>query len=621
MKKRAAAGRMASAKRTATKDPLEKLDRHLRALLGRADAPVIDKAGMTHLNETRVVLQKRRDEDPAVFTRMVRRQAGLGATVERLFPWVRPRRDLPTLQDFFLVRWPGLDPRALNVNPYDLAYALQEATRSVSASPDPLVALGPTASAVREPDSVPDPSVMLRSTPPDNAGWHLFAANVPPAWGLTSGLGAGIVVGHVDTGIVPHVLLGGRVNLSGGFDFLRPGSPPIDPLPAAGTRADVPGHGTFSSTVIAGSLDPGVPVATGAAQARPTTTFSGVAPGVTILPTRVTRSVVVGPLSYVAQAIQFLTAGGAHVISISLGGPSISPFLHYSLNNAVLNDVIVVAAAGQGTPVVVMPAALRNCIAVAGTKLNDTTGLSNDFTVMRDRLTLWGPSAFGPKVGIAAPAKDIRHGAPGSVDGSGMHTAIGGLSQGTTFATAMVAGVAALWLDKQMRPTLVSRYRNLRSLQSVFKEILAGSAFVPGGWHRRWGPGALDAAAALNELLPPGNPGPPPAFLAYRNRFDRHDVLEWFEDAFPDLSPDALRAALRRLLPASSAAEWRNALERFGAELLTRLGEDADAAAGFIETGVAEAAADAAAAADQARQTAEALVDQASDRLRGALGL
>jgi hypothetical protein len=580
--------------------------------------PVIDTHDTTQLDETRIVLQKRRNETAATFVTRVREHAGPGSVVEPLFQWYRPRKDLPTLQDFFLVRWPGLDPRKLMVDQYDLAYELQDRTRSVSASPDPLVALGPASSHVREPDSVPDPAVISRANPVDNANWQLFAANVPPAWALAAG--SGIVVGHIDTGIVPHILLGSRVDFANGYDFLEPGTRPVDPLPPSSLPGDTPGHGTFSSTTIAGGLDPGVPTASAGATFRPTTNFSGVAPAATILPVRATRNVVLGPLSSVSKAIEFLTSSNVDVISISLAGPAFSPHLHWALNNAISNHILVVAAAGQIAGGVLLPAALRQCLAVAGTKLGDTKGLSNDFAVMRDRLTLWTPSAKGPKVGIAAPAKDIRHGAPGAIDATGANTGMGGPSQGTTFATAMVAGVAALWLERHGRSALETLYRHRQSLQAVFKQVLARSAYRPHHWGPTWGPGALDAKGALDEPLPAPFPPALPSLASFLSQFNSYDAFQSFEDVFPDVDPAALRAALRRLFPANSEAEWRAAIERFGVELLNRLTADADAAARFVEAGVAEAANDAAAAAEQARQTAAALADQVSHRLRGRLG-
>ena len=594
------------------------LDGHLRTLLG-TDTPVIDTSDMKVLSETRVILQKGRKTNAAKFVERLRSAAGPGAEVSPLFPWYRPRTDLPSLQDFFLVTWPQLDPRSLTVNQYDLAYALQDATKAVSASPDPLVALGPASleSVIREPDSIPDPACVARAAPVDNAQWQLFAANVPAAWSLAPAHGKGIVVGHIDTGVVPHRLLPEpRLDLAGGFDFLRPGSPPVDPLPAVdivdGFRADIPGHGTFSSSVIGAEPDA-------------TTTFSGTAPGVTIRPVRVTRSVVmgpVGPLSFLAQALCFLTASGVDVISISLGGATIAPAMHHALNNAVLNNVIVIAAAGQVFREVALPAALRNCIAVAGAKLIETTNLSNDFAVMRDRMTLWSRSAHGQKVAIAAPAKDIRHGSPDRENPTGPHSAIGGPSQGTTFATATVAGVAALWLEFRDRAILRDRYRNFRSLQSVFKKLLGSSAYVPPNWRWNWGPGVLDAEAVLKASLPPGAPsGPSPSFAGFVAQHEGHDVLEWFEDLFPDLSPEALRAGLRRLLGAGSEAELRARIDQLGAELLTRLASDAGAAEHFVAASVAEASSDAAAAAEEARRSAEGIAGAASRRLRDAFGL
>lgn len=590
----------------------------LEKLLGREGRPVVHQP-LQPLHEFRVVMQKPRTVARAAYIRQLRQQLGTGLRIEPLFPGLRPGKDLPTLADFFLVRWPGLATDALAANPHDIAYALQDATKSVSATPESSVQASSTWPC-RESDSNPDPNASSGANPIIGADWHLWATNVPAAWGALAAAGMadrgeGIVVGHIDTGIVRHQLLEPRVDFAGGHDYLREGELPIDPLPEPVLPGDVPGHGTMSSSVIVGVL-------------HPATGFSGVAPDASVLPMRVTRNVVVGPFSHVAQAIFLATAGGADLISISLGGVSVSPHLHYAVNNATFNNVMVIAAAGQCTKLVVMPAALRNCVAVAGTKLKDTTNMTPEFDVLKDRLTLWSPSASGPKIAITAPAKDIRCAAPNrNPPGNGIHTAMAAPSQGTTFATAIVAGAAVLWLRRHGRKPLSARYQDWRSLTTIFKQLLADSAYRPPGWPaKRWGPGALDVKALLDQPLPPGRPGLPDlsglrqAFLAGH---DRMDVVEWFEDTFAEFDPQAVRAALRRLFPAATDQEWRERVAQLGAEALARLAANEQAAQAFADTVRAETEATAAAAAQAAQRAAEAaqeLAQQASQRLRGALG-
>lgn len=591
-------------------------DQGLQRLLGRSGRPVIDLA-LRPQHEFRLVMQKPPGVSKAAYTRQLRQLLGTGVRVEPLFEEYRPGQDLPTLADFFLVRWPGLDSATLAENPYDIGYALQDATKSVSATPESTVQAS-AANPCREPNSSPDPSKQGGGSSMDSADWYLRAANVPGAWDLLaaqgiSDRGAGIVVGHIDTGIVRHTLLEPRVDFGNGKDYLREGQLPVDPLPTRERPGDVPGHGTFSSSVIAGAVDPA-------------TRFSGVAPGATLLPFRVTTNVVVGPFSHVAKAIVRATAGNADLISISLGGPALSPHLHYAVNNATYNNVMVIAAAGQCVKFVVLPAALRNCVSAGGAKLTTTSGAgAADFDVLRDRLTLWSRSASG-KVSIVAPAKDIPCASPNrdSPDPN-PHSALTDQQQGTTFATAMVAGAAVLWLRRHGRKPLSDRYRNWRSVTTIFKRLLAESAHQPPGWQANWGPGVLDVKRLLERPLPPGAPGfpdLPAARQAFLDEHNRMDVAEWFEDVMSQFDPQAVRAALRRLFPAGTEQEWQERLAQFGAEALARIATNARAGEEFAAAVRAEAqatAASAAEAAERAAEAARALADEASGRLRQAL--
>jgi hypothetical protein len=564
-----------------------------------------------------VVLQTAPGRSLASVRSDVRRQFGSLATVEPLFPGFRIGRDLPVLREFLLVRIPGLPSAALNVNPFDIAYALADATKAVGATPAALPSGGPP-NPCREVDSDPPPAVST---------WFLTAANVPAAWAILDAdgkdRGGGTLIAQPDTGVVPHVLLGGRLDLRNDADLLRPGEPPIDPLPSPGIVGEIPGHGTFGATVIAGAPVP-APANPQPAD-RELAAYSGVAPAATILPVRCTRNVVVN-VTDLALAIHYATAAGAHVISIALGNLALTPFLHEAVSNAFFNDVLVVAAAGQCEPFVVMPAAHARCIAVAATKLADTTADHSTFEKACDITTLWTPSARGPQLDIAAPGKDITHGAPGATNPAGLATALGGPSQGTTFATAILAGIAALWRKHHGRA--LRRFRNFRPLEDVFREILRATARRPPGWDLSWGPGIVDAAAVLREPLPWAPPTPPSAddFLA---GFPRFRALDWFVQSFPDLSPAAVRAALERLF--GGAPDWEAQLERFETEMVDRFRNSADAVRQFTETARAEAAAQAAtaaaeaaaaaqAAATAAAETVEHLVDEGSNQLRDALG-
>jgi hypothetical protein len=615
--------RVATNARGKKRSPSHSRHARLVRLLGLARGEtLLDPGRLLRLSETQLVLQASPGRSHASVRADVRSRLGQLAIVEPVFPGYREGQDLPVLRDFFLVRIPDLPSAALDVNPFDIAYALADATKSVGAMPAAL----PSSSSGGGP---PNPCQEPESSPPVRiSSWHLIAANVPAAWDILAAegndRGGGTLIAQADTGVVQHVLLDGRLDLRSGADLLQPGQLPIDPLPPSSQPGEIPGHGTFGATIIAGAPVPEPPNPT--PRDRALAAFSGVAPEASILPVRCTRNVVVN-LTDLARAIHYATTAGAHVISIALGNLALTPCLSHAVSNAAFNDILIVAAAGQCEPVVVMPAAHARCLAVAGTKLKDTSGDYSTFEKACDLTTLWERSAVGFPVDIAAPAKDIVHGSQGSLNNAMRHTALGGPSQGTTFATAILAGIAALWRKHHGRA--LRRFRNFKTLQNVFRDIVRDSARRPPGWHTIWGPGIVDAAGVLSAPLPwaPPSPPAPGPFIQSLSQFR---TLDFFEQSFAPLDPAAIHAALQRLF--GGAADWQAQLDRFATEIVDRFQADPEALRQFIETARAEAtaraaaaAADAAAAAEAAAaaaaETVERVAEEGSNRLRGALGV
>ena len=82
--------------------------------------------------------------------------------------------------------------------------------------------------------------------------------------------------------------------------------------------------------------------------------------------------------------------------------------------------------------------------------------------------------------------------------------------EGTSYATAMTAGAAALWLAHHGREACLNAAGLAHlSLHDYFAYLLRESARVPPGWSRRYGTGVLDCLALLERGLPV-QPGPPP---------------------------------------------------------------------------------------------------------------
>jgi hypothetical protein len=165
----------------------------------------------------------------------------------------------------------------------------------------------------------------------------------------------------------------------------------------------------------------------------PATEFvSGVAPGARLVPLRVHRSVVHFKTGNLARAIsnaagddRTLVKKRADVISISMGGlPGWA--LWKAVRLARDKGVIVVAAAGNEVGTVVWPARFKEVVAVSASNVE---------------CGVWDGASRGRAVDITAPGESVWRAA---TDPPGQDSI--GMGQGTTFATATVAGVAALWL-------------------------------------------------------------------------------------------------------------------------------------------------------------------------------
>ncbi|MGH3768964.1 MAG: S8 family peptidase [Pseudonocardiaceae bacterium] len=349
------------------------------------------------------------------------------------------------------------------------AYALEEAFGLEAAEPDLPTRLFP------EPEPGPPDGTPLPESadfpfgcqaPREDALdqrplWALDAMRVQQAWAFSEvrqrpDRGAGVIVAQPDTGITMHVELDG-ISHAPGFDVLDNDPDPTDPLVAG--FGDNPGHGTGTASVVV-SLPPG--------------RVTGTAPRAQHMAIRAIESVIRITQVTVASAIDWAVEHGAQVITMSLGGiPSFS--LNRALRRAVQADVIVLAAAGNCVGTVVWPARYDECIAVAGVDVRDAR---------------WRGSSHGSAVDISAPAENVfRATVPTGVD----------QGQGTSFAVALTAGVAALWLAHHGRANLIAAARvRGETVQVMFNRLLRASARRPAGWDSfEMGAGIVDAQALL----------------------------------------------------------------------------------------------------------------------------
>lgn len=405
------------------------------------------------------------DHDDARLRQEITTATGLSAQVSPLFP-----AD-PELDAHRLLELPGLTglPRETL---FDLARVLREITGADTVDPD----LG--SDYYVDDRGIPSPGTEGFDLTfwcwagddklPKDPDWAIVKTHTPETWAFSKqqgrpSQGEGIRVFQPDTGVVTwHTELPpGLQNNPGAFNLVEPGRAPID-LMSGGSN---PGHGTGTSSVVV-SPEGGK--------------MRGAAPKATLVPIRCLESVAVFNQSRVAQAIDHARRNGAHVITMSLGGV-FSDALHTALRKAVEANIIVVSAAGNCVGTVVWPARYEEAIAVGG---------------INEAMKPWRGSSNGSAVDISGPAEFVLRAsasdrnAPGLVSGG----------QGTSFATAHLAGVAALWLAHHGRDELLRGLPKGITLQQQFRTLLAASA-QPGRLKKSelddYGAGITDALALL----------------------------------------------------------------------------------------------------------------------------
>jgi len=242
---------------------------------------------------------------------------------------------------------------------------------------------------------------------------------------------------------------------------------------------DKDGHGTFVSSLAAGSVDNNEGIAG----------FGGDAQLMMV------KAVGAGDsFSDVdeAAAIVYAVDHGANIVNLSIGGEGTSPLEQRAVEYAASHNVLLVAAAGneyeEGNPVEYPAAALQPI----GSKGQGGIGLSVAASTISGQRARF--SNTGSQISLAAPGNHVfgavaagtprawwpRSALPGSLAG------LYGWSSGTSFASPEVAGAAALvWAAN---PSLAA---------TEVAGILKATASQRGKWAPGLGYGVIDVAAAV----------------------------------------------------------------------------------------------------------------------------
>ena len=290
--------------------------------------------------------------------------------------------------------------------------------------------------------------------PNDTLQWQQwFHGNIdlPGAWDLSTGRAPDkeMIIAVVDTGVFrDHEDLQGK--LLKGYDFIRMQPGGDDP-----GDSSQPGRSTWHGTHVAGIA---------AAATDNKTGVAGVSWGAKILPVR-TLGEGGGSLYDTLQGIRYsaglpndsgtVPARRADVINLSLGGGTFvqdQADLYQEIRDL---DIFVIAASGNNGGAVGFPAAYDAVFAVGAT----------------DAINRRAPySSFGPELDFVAPGGDMRvdrtgDGFPDGIlstlvdDASGTPRSAYAFYQGTSMATAVASGVAALArsVDPELTPDVFAQ--------------------------------------------------------------------------------------------------------------------------------------------------------------------
>jgi len=220
--------------------------------------------------------------------------------------------------------------RNLSVTTTDVASADQAAATAASAAQGNDLLSVESAQPVKALESPTNTRATASTDPMRSQQWALDHAGFESVWSTTNG--SGVVVAVVDTGVAAgHPDLAGQV--LPGYQKWTDSASGISYDTTMDPSFDNNGHGTHVAGIIAALANNGVGVA-------------GAAPGVKILPVKVLNANGAGWDADVAFGINWAVAHGANVINLSLGGAS-STAIRDAIDNAVANNVIVFAAAGN----------------------------------------------------------------------------------------------------------------------------------------------------------------------------------------------------------------------------------------------------------------------------------
>jgi serine protease len=383
---------------------------------------------------------------------------------------------------FIFAHFPAIDPSGQEAAVFSFARGLREAVGAFEANPILMDSLyGAVATGV-----VTDESLFsICETERTNVrpfGWVHPVIKTPRAWQQTRGSGSTVAV--IDTGYSSHNELNGVIQSDGQLNLVEGDHDARDRF--SGGFLKHPGHGTLVCSVVAsrGNADMEGEVAGPGA-------VTGAAPAAKVLPIRAIKSVINFSQRRIPAAIDHAILQKVDVIAMALGGATRQGSTEDALRRAVEAGIVIVCAAGNCWPKVVFPAAYA------------ANGLCTAVAALTQDLTPWDKSGRGPEVTLSAPGENVWGAAKNKASDpdNGIRA-----SQGTTLATSLTAGIAALWVAKHGGRTALRAKAHAAgtTVQAMWVHCATHGLVKPAIWNgaTNLGAGVIDAEKTLNAPLP-----------------------------------------------------------------------------------------------------------------------
>lgn len=297
----------------------------------------------------------------------------------------------------------------------------------------------------------------------DGSTWGVAKIRAPAVWG-GFGRGAGVRVGHLDTGVdAAHPALAGRVAAFEEFDIFG------NPL---GTPAhDSHFHGTHTAGTICGRNFNGTNI--------------GVAPDAQLYSALVLNGGS-GSFAQIVAGMQWCLTQNVHVMNLSLGGSGYTPLWNLPVLISTLVGVLVVASIGNSGHVTSGgPGNDLFAFGIGATHYEDAVaGFSGGQTLQAVPHVIFGALTY-MKPDISAPGVQVLSCIPGGQVAS---------LNGTSMAAPHTTGAAAL---------VMSAAPALQGQPFAVRSILLGTVedYGEAGRDQRFGFGRVDALSAVETAI------------------------------------------------------------------------------------------------------------------------